>query len=310
MPPKGSKKNTAERGRVSQHGNGWRVRASIGRSTLFGPTHTLEAEADADLRLAQAASSEAQYVHVLQQLRATNELSTQQVQPSEPRRKRLRAAHEQPQVLVSTLKLAKITPYGVELPLSTVRVPLLSPVPLSSLSAATMQIAMEDANIIQHDAKICFHYKDEDDDFVLITDVHAAWPQGSDTDTVVKAWFSSAPLPPPPEQEHPPVAAKRDYTAVCKGPHMHQPSSKRVKKLNEVEFNGYSMLEAASAGCYRCVEYWLNRDVDANFVSINEEYNAMDFILWSKKQGTVSDTLAAIVVSTLDAHGGQPNKMK
>ena len=91
MPPKGSKKSTAGRGRVSQHGNGWRVRASIGASTVFGPTRTREAEADADLRLAQAASSEAQYVHVLQQLRATNELSTQQVQPSEPCRKRLRA---------------------------------------------------------------------------------------------------------------------------------------------------------------------------------------------------------------------------
>ena len=160
--------------------------------------------------------------------------------------------------MVSTLKLAKITPYGVELPLSKVRVPLLAPVPLSSLSAATMQIAMEDANIVQHDAKICFHYKDEDDDFVLITDRHAAWPQGSDTDTVVKAWFSSDQQPPPLDQDPPTAVArhrsKRDYTAVCKGPHMHQPSSKRAKKLNEEEFNGYSMLEAASAGCYRCVE--------------------------------------------------------
>ena len=222
--------------------------------------------------------------------------------------------------MVSTLKLAMITPYGVELPLSKVRVPLVAPVPLSSLSAATMQIAMEDAKIVQHDAQIRFHYKDEDDDFVLITDVHAAWPQGYDTDTVVKAWFSSAslppppeqsaPLPPPPEQEPPTVAAKRDYTAVCKGPHMHQPSGKRIKKLNEEEFNGYSMLEAASAGCHRCVEYWLNRDVDANFFSNNQEYTAMDFILWSKEQGRVGDSIAASVVSVLEVHGGRTNKMK
>ena len=212
--------------------------------------------------------------------------------------------------MVSTLKLAKITPYGVELPLTKVRIPLLSPVPLSSLSAASMQIAMEDANIIQHDPKICFHYKDEDDDLVLITDVHAAWPQGSDTDTVVKAWFSSAPLPSPPEQEPPTVAAKRDHTAVCKGPHMHQPCAKRIKKLNEEEFKGYSMLEAASAGCHRCVEYWLNRDVDANFFSTNQQYTAMDFILWSKEQGKVSDSIAASVVSVLEEHGGRTNKMK
>lgn len=222
--------------------------------------------------------------------------------------------------MVSTLKMAKITPYGVEMPLTIVRIPLVAPVPLSCLSAAIMQVAMEDAKIVQHDAQIRFHYKDEDNDFVLITDVHAAWPQGSDTDTVVRAWFSSAPLPPPPEhdaplppppeQELPVVAAKRDYTAVCKGPHMHQPPGKRVKKLNEDEFNGYSMLVAASDGCHSCVEYWLNRDVDANFVSSNQEYTAMDFVLWSKEQGKVSDSIAASVVSVLEEFGGQKNKMK
>ena len=216
--------------------------------------------------------------------------------------------------MVSILKLTKITPYGVELPLSKVRIPLLPPVPLSRLSAARMQIAMEEANLEHHDEKICFHYKDDENDFVRITNVHAAWPQGSDEDTIVKAWFSSDPQPPSLDQDPPTAVAKhrskRDYTAACNGPHMHQPSSKRVKKLNEVEFNGYSMLEAASAGCHRCVEHWLHRDVDANFVSINEEYNAMDFILWSKRQGTVCDSLAAKVIATLDAHGGQPNKMK
>jgi len=221
--------------------------------------------------------------------------------------------------MVSTLKLGKITPDGVEVPLSTVRVHLVVPVKLSCLSAAIMQVAMEDANIIPHQAQIRFYYKDEEDDFVLITEVHAAWPQGSDTDTVVRAWFSSAPLPPPPEhgapvhpppeQERPAVAAKRDYTAVCKGPHMHQPSGKKIKKLNADEFNGYSMLEAASAGCHSCVEYWLNRDIDANFVSSNQGYTAMDFVLWSKEQGKVSDSIAASVVSILEEFGGQRNKM-
>jgi hypothetical protein len=77
---------------VCQHGNGWRVQASIGGSTKFGPTRALEAEADEDLRLAQTASCEAQYVSVLQQLRAVagnlevshRDLKVQTADPSEP----------------------------------------------------------------------------------------------------------------------------------------------------------------------------------------------------------------------------------
>ena len=201
--------------------------------------------------------------------------------------------------MVSCVKLAKVSINGEEVPLSKVLVPIEPPVPESDLSAAEIHEALEEANLVAADSVIDFYYKDAEGDLMLITDRHAPWPVGAGTDGIIKAWFLCA--PPPPEE---------DFTVVCMGPHTHQPAAKRAKTLTHQQFNGYSLLEAASAGCAQCVHYWLQQGVNVNFGSINKGYTAMDFILWSKDKGMVTPSMAATMVSTLKAQGGQAHMMK
>ena len=201
--------------------------------------------------------------------------------------------------MVSGVKLAKVSTNGEELPLSKIFVPIEPPVPESDLSAAKIQKALEEAKVVLPDSVIDFYYKDADDDLILILNRHASWPVGAGTDGIIKGWFLCA--PPRPEE---------DFDVVCMGPHTHQPSGNRAKTLSLEQFNGYSFLEAASAGCAGCVDYWLQQGVDVNFGSINQGYTAMDFILWSKDKGTVTASMAATVVSILNAQGGQTDMMK
>ena len=104
MPPKGAKKPWNTRGSVFAHGSGFRVKASIAGRAQYGPTRVTEVEAKADLRQAQAASSETEYVKILQRLQAdggANDAAVEEpsevlVEPTEPaeltepRRKRQR----------------------------------------------------------------------------------------------------------------------------------------------------------------------------------------------------------------------------
>ena len=73
MPPKRSQKSVAQRGSVSQRQGGFRVQASIGGRTHIGPSRATKAEANCDLRAAQAASSETEYCDVLQRLRENSQ---------------------------------------------------------------------------------------------------------------------------------------------------------------------------------------------------------------------------------------------
>ena len=95
MPPKWSKKSLAQRGSVSQHQGGFRAQASIGGRTHIGPSRATKAEANCDLRAAQAASSDTEYCDVLQRLRENSQSNdVALVEPAkvqgEPLRKRLR----------------------------------------------------------------------------------------------------------------------------------------------------------------------------------------------------------------------------
>ena len=201
--------------------------------------------------------------------------------------------------MVSFLKVTKIGPDGNAVPLSKFLLSLEPPVPESDLSTARIREAMEADNKVPQNSVVDFYYKDTECEFVLITDRNVPWPVTAGTDGTIKVWFLCA--PPPPDD---------DFSVVCMGPHTHQPGDKKTKTLTLEQWNGYSFLEAASAGCAGCVDYWLQQGVDVNFGSINQGYTAMDFILWSKDKGTVTASMAATVVSTLNAQGGQTHMMK
>jgi len=201
--------------------------------------------------------------------------------------------------MVSFLKMSKISTDGNELPLSKFLLSLEPPVPGSDLSTARIREAMEADNKVPQNSVIDFYYKDTECDLVLITDRNAPWPVTAGTDGTIKVWFLCA--PPPPDD---------DFSVVCMGPHTHQPPDKKAKTLTEEQWKGYSFLAAASAGCATCVDHWLKQGVDVNFGSLNQGYTAMDFILWSKGKGTVIASDAALVISTLEARGGQPHMMK
>ena len=69
------------------------------------------------------------------------------------------------------------------------------------------------------------------------------------------------------------------------------------------------MLEAASAGCAKCVAIWLDRGQSANFASNTNSYTAMDFVLWAEKQYKISAEKAKAVKYVLNENGGKSNHM-
>ena len=81
------------------------------------------------------------------------------------------------------------------------------------------------------------YYKDQDDDFVLVTDQHAAWPVCACAGGVLKAWFCCAPPAPKPEAGRRKAEEEEGFEAVkkadaCKGPHMHQPPGQQAATLD------------------------------------------------------------------------------
>ena len=196
--------------------------------------------------------------------------------------------------MVFQIKVQNVTSAGLPIGLSTVLLPIDPPVQQSEFNAAGVHKALAEANLIGADSVVNVYYKDTEGELVLIVNRNAPWPVDPGADGIIKAYFLSAPPPP-----------AVNVTAVCMGPHTHQPSPKRAKTLTVPQFSGYSMIEAASAGCAPCVEFWLEHGVGANFSSINEGWTAMDFALWSEEQGTVTPSMASAVVSTLAAHGAQ-----
>lgn len=201
--------------------------------------------------------------------------------------------------MVSFLKVTKIGPDGKDVPLSKFLLSLEPPVPESELSTARIREIMEADSKVPQNSVVDFYYKDTECEFVLITDRNVPWPVTAGTDGTIKVWFLLA--PPPPDD---------DFSVVCMGPHTHQPGDKKRKRLTLEQWSGYSFLEAASTGCATCVDYWLQQGVDVNFGSLNERYTAMDFILYSKGKGKVTASDAALVISTLEAAGGQAHTMR
>ena len=153
--------------------------------------------------------------------------------------------------LLSTLKIAQLSPDGTELPLSKVRLTLASPVSSSKMTAADVRRAMEDAKLLPPAVKVALFFKDDEGDFVALPSSEVAWPACCMSDSVLKAWFMCVPV--------------TNITCPCNGPHLHQPPKKKTAAIDHDGFQGYSLLHAAGDGCADCVEYWLVHGFDPNF---------------------------------------------
>ena len=66
-------------------------------------------------------------------------------------------------------------------------------------------------------------------------------------------------------------------------PGVSHPPSKRRRPLRK-----YWLFEAASAGCLRCVQYWVqDKEVDAASKSDTNNYTALDCAEWARQQDNV-----------------------
>ena len=204
-------------------------------------------------------------------------------------------------LLVSTLKIAQLSPDATELPLSKVRLTLASPMSPEEMTAADVRQAMEKAGIMPPAVKVALFFKDDEGDFVTLPSLKVVWPSCCISDGVLKAWFMCVP--------EPPATTPSTPVCACLGPHVHQPPKNKVLKLDLNDFQGYSLLAAAEEGCVSCVEYWLGNGVDPNFESLSSEYTAMDFALWAEQKSHVSAASAKQVKELLVAAGGRANKL-
>ena len=200
-----------------------------------------------------------------------------------------------------TIKIAKLSADGTELPLSKVRLTLPSPMSSEEMTAAHVRRAMRDAGIVSPAVKVELFFKDEEDDFVTLPRMDTPWPDCCISDGVLKAWFRCVPEPPPTPPSTP--------VCACLGPHVHQPPKKKLQALDQDDFQGYSLLAAAEDGCASCVEYWLDNGVDPNFQSSTSDYTAMDFVRWAEKKSNISPASAKRVKEVLAAAGGRTNKL-
>ena len=182
--------------------------------------------------------------------------------------------------LVSTLKIAQLSPDATELPLSKVRLTLASPMSSKKMTAADVRQAMEDAGVLPPAVKVALFFKDDEGDFVTLPSLTVAWPSCCISDGVLKAWFMCVP--------EPPATTPSTPVCACLGPHVHQPPKKKLQALDQDDFQGYSLLAAAEDGCASCVEYWLDNGVDPNFQSSTSDYTAMDFVRWAQKKSNIS----------------------
>ena len=71
--------------------------------------------------------------------------------------------------MVSTIKLAQLSADAVEMPQTKIRLPVAPPVALARFSASRVREITMGAGLLQPAfGPVC--YKDQDDDFVLVTD--------------------------------------------------------------------------------------------------------------------------------------------
>ena len=206
----------------------------------------------------------------------------------------------QAMAMVSKIKAAKVSPDGFETPWSTVTVDLTHAMDVAELSTKTVRETIESAVLLAAGTTIAVYYKDRAGNLILVTDARAAWPVDDCVDGTIKAWYRCVP---------PAATLKRAATTECLGPHMHQPAGKRAKDLSEVDFDGYSMLEAARAGCAECVAFWVDSGQNANYASKTNSYTAMDFVLWAEKHHAITAEEAEAVKCVLIAADGKPNRM-
>ena len=215
--------------------------------------------------------------------------------------------------LVSTLKIAQLSPDATELPLSKVRLTLVSPMSSKKMTAGDVRQAVEDAGVLPPAVRVDLFFKDDEGDFVTLPSLTVAWPSCCISDGVLKAWFMCVPEPPAttPSTPVPEPPATTPSTPVCSclGPHIHQPPKKKLAMLDQDGFEGYSLLAAAGDGCASCVEHWLENGVDPNFESSSCDYTAMDFVLWAEKKSHIGAASAKQVKEMLVAAGGRANKL-
>ena len=215
--------------------------------------------------------------------------------------------------LVSTLKIAQLSPQAIANPASIMRLTLAPPKSSAKVTAADVRRTMEDAGWLPPAVKVALYYKDEEGDFVMLASSEAAWPSCCISDGVLKAWYICVPEAPATTPSTPALPAAPATTPstparTCLGPHLHQPEKKKLTALDKTGFDGYSFLAAASEGCAPCVEYWLDKGVDPNFESASEAYTAMDCVLWAEKKSHIDASSAKQVKDILVAAGGRANK--
>ncbi len=203
--------------------------------------------------------------------------------------------------MVSILKIAQISPEAIELKPTMMRLTLPSSVPPEDMTVEVVRGAMKNAGIPPPGVKAALYFKDEEGDFLTLPNPKDAWPSCCISDGLLRAWFMCVP--------NPPGTIPSEPACACLGPHVHLPDKKKLQVVDYDGFKGYSLLAAASDGCASCVEHWLGNGVDPNFQSSNQEYTAMDCVLWAEKKSQVSLAAAEQVKELLKAAGGTPNKL-
>jgi hypothetical protein len=204
--------------------------------------------------------------------------------------------------VVKVIVIAEVNPIdGNEVILGKARVPLNPPVSEENMSPSKMKSILEKANKEIRWSAATFYYKGDNKELLRILDTEAQWPAPATGDGELMVWFSK-----PAEVKD--ESEKDDK--VCLGRHLHMPDNKKAKTLTTAEFEGYCLLHAAGHGCLDCVQHWIKHGVNVNFQSTTQEHNAMDFILWARKEKLVVEKTANSVIAFLKEKGGEANTMK
>ncbi len=203
--------------------------------------------------------------------------------------------------MVSTLKVAELSAAAQEMKTSLMRVNMQVSVHPDAMTVEIVRAAMKNVGVPPPGVKAVLYFKDEEGDYVSLPDPKSVWPARCISDGLLRAWFMCVPDPPESSTEEPACA--------CLGPHLHMPEKRKLQSIDYDSFKGYCLLAAASDGCSSCVLYWLANDVDPNFRSSNQEYTAMDCVLWAEKKSQVNMASAARVKDLLKTAGGMVNKV-
>ncbi len=203
--------------------------------------------------------------------------------------------------MISTLKVAQLSADGQEMRTSFMRVNMQESKHPDAMTVEIVRAAMKNAGVPPPGVKAVLYFKDEEGDFVSLPNPKSVWPSRYISDGLLRAWFICVPDAPESSTEEPACA--------CLGPHLHMPDKKKLQSIDYDSFKGYCLLAAATDGCSSCVRYWLDNDVDPNFMSSNQEYTAMDCVLWAEQKSQVNVASAARVKELLKTAGGMVNKV-